>query len=95
MRIYIVTYDIGADERRDKVFETLKSWGTHLQFSVFWCRLSPVQLVRLRNQLHLLVNHQEDQILFFCLGGDGDVAEANVSWLGKAFTPPQAGAVVI
>lgn len=95
MMIYVVTYDISSDDRRAEVFDLLKSWGTHMQYSVFWCRLSAVQLVRLRAELHMKVDHEEDQVLFLCLGGADGTAQGAVSWVGKPFEPPDHKAFVV
>jgi CRISPR-associated endonuclease Cas2 len=38
---YIVTYDIADDKRLRKVFQTMRKYGDHLQFSVFECPKDP------------------------------------------------------
>ena len=45
---YIVSYDISDSKRLRRVFKTLRNWGDHLQFSVFECQLSRMDLVVLR-----------------------------------------------
>jgi CRISPR-associated protein Cas2 len=44
-RRYLVTYDISDDKRRDQVFQTLRDNGDHAQYSVFFCELTPRELV--------------------------------------------------
>jgi CRISPR-associated endonuclease Cas2 len=42
MRIsYLVCYDICDDKRLRKVFQTMRNYGDHLQYSVFECQLTP------------------------------------------------------
>ena len=45
---YLITYDICEDKRLRKVFNTIRGYGDHLQYSVFECQLTPSDLVRLR-----------------------------------------------
>lgn len=94
MDVYVVTYDIRDDRRRRDVYQCLLGWGKHLQFSVFWCQLSAPQLARLKAGLDPLLQHDEDQVLFFCLGPhDGRGARATAS-LGRPFEPPEHKAVI-
>jgi CRISPR-associated protein Cas2 len=39
-------------------------FGIRYQYSVFLCRLSATDFVRLRSRLYDLINLQEDQVLF-------------------------------
>jgi CRISPR-associated protein Cas2 len=51
------------------------NFGDHLQYSIFECRLTEMDLARCRSQLSEIIHHQEDQILFVNLGsaeGHGD-----------------------
>ena len=52
---YIVTYDISDDDRRTKIFTTLRGYGDHLQYSVFRCDLSSSERVSLTAELHPLI----------------------------------------
>lgn len=65
---YLVTYDISDPKRWRKVFDTLKSYGEHVQLSVFRCDLTPARQVRLRNTLDRVIQHDEDQVLIVKLG---------------------------
>ncbi len=49
--VYLVTYDVSDDRRRDRVFATLRGFGDHLQYSVFRCELAEIERVRLRARL--------------------------------------------
>ena len=37
---YLVSYDICDDKRLRKVFQTMRGYGDHLQYSVFQCQLT-------------------------------------------------------
>jgi CRISPR-associated protein Cas2 len=67
MDSYIVAYDISDPKRLRKVATACEDFGVRKQFSVFLCRLSATDFVRLRSRLYDLVNLQEDQVLFIPL----------------------------
>ena len=91
----MITYDISDDDRRTKVCETLKGWGAHIQYSVFWCVLSASGSARLKADLDALIHHDHDQVLFFCLGPERGRAVEWTDYLGRAFEPPVRGPIVI
>lgn len=87
-RLYIVCYDISDPTRLRRVYKLMRGYGDHLQFSVFRCVLSDVQLARLRHRLFEEIAVEEDQVLFVPLGS----AESNRSWrmfsVGRAIVHP-------
>jgi CRISPR-associated protein Cas2 len=95
MRLYVISYDIAADDRRTDVAEALRAYGRRIQYSVFECVLGDTAHAKLRTQLDGLIHHGEDQILFLDLGPlDGRAREA-VTALGKPWTLPRHESVVI
>ena len=71
----LVCYDIRDDKRLRKVFKTMRDFGDHLQYSVFECQFTPVDLAKCRHVLIEIIKHTEDQVLFVSLGpseGRGD-----------------------
>jgi CRISPR-associated endonuclease Cas2 len=48
---HIVSYDITSNKLRRKVEKELKNYGIRLQYSVFSCRISTVELQNLRSGL--------------------------------------------
>ena len=46
---YWVCYDICDDKRLRKVFQTMRGYGDHLQYSVFECQLTAMDLVKCRS----------------------------------------------
>lgn len=88
-RLYIVCYDICDPKRLRRVYKVMRGFGDHLQYSVFRCILSDVQLARLRSRLLDEIDGAEDQVLFVPLGS----AESKRSWrmftVGRALTHPE------
>lgn len=70
MTFYFVCYDIADNKRRDKVFRALLDFGLHRQFSVFECRLTETDYLRLKARLAELIHADEDQVLFIPLNGE-------------------------
>jgi CRISPR-associated protein Cas2 len=64
MDSYLVCYDISDPKRLRKVATVCEDFGYRKQFSVFLCRLSATDLVRLRSRLYDIINLAEDQVLF-------------------------------
>ncbi len=56
---YLVCYDISDEKRLRKVFKTMRNFGDHLQYSVFECQLTPMDLARCRNELSEIIHHDE------------------------------------
>jgi CRISPR-associated protein Cas2 len=92
---YIVTYDISNDDRRNKVFATLRGCGDHIQYSVFRCDLSAGERVTMIATLHDLIHHQEDQILVIDLGPIDGRASTCVDAIGRRYITPERTVVVI
>ena len=76
-RRYLVTYDIADDKRRVRVMHTIRDHGDRLQYSVFRCDLNAREVQQLKQTLHTLIHHKDDQTLIIDLGpvdganGDG------------------------
>jgi CRISPR-associated protein Cas2 len=69
----VVSYDIPEDRRRTRVMKLLKNYGRHVQFSVFECDLTPIQLATLRDRLRGLLHPPMDNVRLYFLSED-DVA---------------------
>ena len=67
MDSWIVAYDISDPKRLRKVATACEDFGVRRQYSVFLCRLSATDHVRLRSRLYDLIDLQEDQVLFIPL----------------------------
>lgn len=85
MQRYLVTYDICHAKRLRRVFEVLRGFGDHLQYSVFRCDLSDQALVELKAELHAVIDHDEDQVLLVNLGPATGRAANAVQALGRPY----------
>ena len=64
MDTYLVAYDISNPKRLRKVARTCEDFGLRRQYSVFFCRLAAVDLIRLKSRLYDIINLDQDQVLF-------------------------------
>jgi CRISPR-associated protein Cas2 len=92
---YLVTYDICNDKRLRKVFQVMRGYGDHLQYSVFECQLTSSDLVRLRAELARIIHHQEDQVLFVNLGPAEGRGDRVITSLGKPYAALDAPCIVV
>lgn len=69
MDSYLVAYDISDPKRLRKVATVCEDFGYRKQLSVFLCRLSTTDFVRLRTRLYDVIDLEEDQVLFIPLCG--------------------------
>ena len=67
MHTYLVAYDICQPKRLRKVAKTCEDFGIRRQYSVFLCRLSPLNLVLLKSRLLDIIDLKEDQVIFLPL----------------------------
>jgi CRISPR-associated protein Cas2 len=80
----VVSYDISDDRRRTKVMKALKGFGTHVQYSVFECRLEAKDLDAMRKQLKRLAARQDSIRLYFV--SQDDVARIEI--IGSGLVVP-------
>jgi CRISPR-associated protein Cas2 len=92
---YLVCYDISDDKRLRHVFQKMRNYGDHLQFSVFECQLTSMDLARCRAELSEIINHQEDQVLFVNLGPAEGRGDRVITALGRPYTAVDAPCVVV
>lgn len=92
---YLVCYDICDEKRLRLVFKKMRAYGDHLQFSVFECQMTPVDLAKCRADLSAIINHKEDQILFVNLGPVEGRGERVIAALGKPYTPIDSPCIVV
>ncbi|MFN3241750.1 MAG: CRISPR-associated endonuclease Cas2 [Planctomycetota bacterium] len=84
----LVAYDIRDDKRRNKVFETCRDFGNHVQYSVFVCELDRRELVQLREHLRGLIHQTEDQVMLVGLGLATHPVLDQIEVLGQPYAPP-------
>lgn len=93
-RHFLITYDVSDDKRRNRVFETLRDHGDHVQYSVFLCDLNPTELALLRGRLCENINLRDDQVLILDLGLAENSLDQCIECVGQAYHPPQRVMVV-
>jgi CRISPR-associated protein Cas2 len=91
---YLVCYDICDDKRLRRVFKTMRNYGDHLQYSVFECQWTPIDLAKCRQELSEMIKHDEDQVLFIDLGPTAGRGERVITALGQPYTPLDAACIV-
>ncbi len=92
---YLVCYDICDEKRLRKVFQAMRGYGDHLQYSVFECQFTPFDLARCRHELSGIIHHDEDQVLFVNLGPAEGRGDRVITALGKPYTAIDAPCIVV
>lgn len=64
--MYLISYDISENKRRNKIFKELKNYGRHVQFSVFECEIDKKRYRQLyASLLHLMDGCEEGNIRIY------------------------------
>jgi CRISPR-associated protein Cas2 len=92
---YLICYDIADDKRLRRVFQIMRGFGDHLQYSVFECQLTAMDLARCRAMLAGVIHHEEDQVLFVSLGPAEGRGERVITALGLPYSPIDAPCIVV
>src|SRR5271166_2297161 len=92
---FLVTYDICDDKRLRKVFKAMRDFGDHLQYSVFECQFTPIDLAKCRYALADIIHHGDDQVLFSDLGPTEGRGERVITSLSQPYSPINAPCVVV
>lgn len=92
---YLVCYDISNELRLRRVHKTMLGFGDRLQYSVFECRFSPVDLARCRHALGKLIHHHEDQVLFVDLGPSDGRGSRAITSLGRAYSTLDSPCIIV
>ena len=92
---YLVCYDICDAKRLQQVHRVMRGFGDHLQYSVFECQLTPMDLVRCRSELSEIIHHEQDQVLFIDLGPAEGRGDRVITALGKAYSAIDSPCIVV
>ena len=92
---YLVCYDISDEKRLRQVHKLMRGFGDHLQYSVFECQLTPMDLVRCRNALSKIIHHEQGQVLFVDLGPAEGRGDRVITALGKPYSAIDAPCIVV
>ena len=92
---YLICYDICDDKRLRKVFQIVRGFGDHLQYSIFECQLTPMDLARCKEALGRIIHRDNDQVLFVNLGPAEGRGERVITSMGKAYTAVDAPCIIV
>ena len=93
--VYLVCYDIADPKRLRKVHRATEDRGDRIQYSVYQCMLTPLQLTSLRADLLDLIEPAVDQVLFVHLGPRSGLTYDRIESLGRAYLPPEHRSYVV
>jgi CRISPR-associated protein Cas2 len=91
---FLVCYDISDDKRLRRVFKLMRGYGDHLQYSVFECQLTRLDLARLKAELSEIIDHAHDQVLFVDLGPAEGRGDRVITALGKPYSNIDAPCII-
>ena len=63
--LQIVVYDIENDRTRNKLSKLLEKYGKRVNFSVFECLFSPVQMEKVKDTVGKMLNTKTDSVVFY------------------------------
>ena len=92
METHLVAYDIRDPKRLRRVAKTCEDFGCRRQLSVFLCRISALDLVRLKARMEEIIDPQQDQVIFIRLCAN---CAAEIEALGRPTAAHDAQDVVI
>jgi len=91
---YLVCYDIRDPGRWRKVYRTMKGFGEWLQLSVFHCRLSRENRLRMQDRLSEMIDRGEDHLLIIDMG-PAESIRLRVESMGRPFDPIDKKPVIV
>jgi CRISPR-associated protein Cas2 len=94
-RCYLVCYDIRDPKRLRRIFQTMKGYGEHWQFSIFFCVLKDMDRVRMQADLEAEMNLKQDQALVVDLGPNEQEARKATTTIGPSLPKADSGMVVV
>lgn len=92
---YLVCYDIADAKRLRRVFTAMRDFGDHLQYSIFECQFTPIDLARCRHVLSEIIKHDQDQVLFVDLGPTEGRGERVITAIGLPYVSIEAPCIVV
>jgi CRISPR-associated protein Cas2 len=91
---YLLAYDIRDPRRLRRVHRTAQDYGEPLQFSLFVCDLTKVELLRLKASLIAEMNLAVDSVGIFDLGTPADRGVKCIEFIGARRDLPKAGPAI-
>jgi CRISPR-associated protein Cas2 len=94
--VYLISYDVADAKRLRQTHKKLCGNGVALQYSVFRCELSDLQLHSLKAGLWDILNLKEDRVMVVDLGPVGARGDQCVEFWGQTqLQPPERSATII
>lgn len=94
--VYLVCYDIKTPKRLRRVHKTMKGFGDPLQYSVFRCELTHVELHDLKERLVDVLNDAEDRVMIASLGPIEGRGDESIEFWGAPLTlTPDRGPTIV
>ncbi|WP_208029762.1 CRISPR-associated endonuclease Cas2 [Rhabdothermincola sediminis] len=70
--VWLITYDIADDRRREAVAALLAAWGARVQYSVFECEFPDATVAAdILHRVEELIDALDDQVRVYRLPGEG------------------------
>lgn len=91
---YLLAYDIRQPRRLRRVHRVAKDFGEPLQYSLFVCDLTAVELMRLRSALVEEMKQTEDSVSIFDLGPPGGRGVRCIEFIGRRRELPNDDAAI-
>jgi CRISPR-associated protein Cas2 len=86
--IYLIAYDISCPKRYRQVYKTMCGHGDPLQYSIFRCELTRMELQRLKDLLWPVLNLQQDRVMIVDLGPIEGRVDAAIEFWGEPRSIP-------
>ncbi len=86
--LYVITYDIPDDHRRNRLAKVLKGFGTRVQYSVFEAHLNRRQYEALKNAVARVIDLAEDSVRYYTFCGNC-AGRVEVPAVGEVTSAPQ------
>ncbi len=80
---YLLCYDVRDSVRLRKTAQVAEAYGYRVQYSIFLCDLTKVQVARLEQDLRRVLNVAVDRAMLVDLGPPGDQSRRRVRWLSR------------
>lgn len=87
---WVIAYDITDDLRRSRIVKVMERHGTRVNYSVFECLLTDVQLRKLQEKIAGLMHPSEDCVIYYPLCLD---CYSKIAYYPKRTSKPKVVAV--
>ena len=61
----VVAYDIKEDRKRARVSKILEKYGIRVNFSVFECMFTDIQLIQVQEKIKKILDKRSDTVIYY------------------------------